>query len=69
MEVYEEYDSLKKLWKYKIKKINDDRNAIVHSGEFRSKPVARNVMKTTHKALQAIMNLYEYKAIIKDIEV
>jgi hypothetical protein len=62
------YDSLRKLWKNKIEKINKDRNAVVHSGEFRSGPVARKVMQATHEVLQAIMNLYQHKARFKNIE-
>lgn len=68
MEEHEKYDSLKKLWKNKISKINDNRNAIVHSGEFRSKPVARSVIQDTYETLQAIMDLFEHKAKFKEVE-
>ena len=62
MEVYEEYDELKRLWKSDINKINLERNKIVHSGEFRSKFIARKVMKRTHKSLKEIMDLFKKKA-------
>lgn len=68
MAEYKKYASLRKLWKDKIEKINKDRNAVVHSGEFRSKSVARKVMQTTYEVLQEIMNLYEHKARFKDVE-
>lgn len=67
MEEYEEYDMLKRLWKNQIDKINLQRNSIVHSGEFRSRKVARPIMKKTYKALQEIMELYDHKAKIKEI--
>ena len=68
MAEYEEYDELKRLWKSHIDKINLERNAIAHSGEFRSKSVACQVMERTHEALKAIMDLYKHQAKFKEIE-
>lgn len=68
MEEYEEHDKLKKLWKDQIEKINKERNAVVHSGEFRSESVARVVSKKTHEALQGIMDLYDHDADIKEFK-
>jgi len=62
MEEYEEYDELKRLWRGYIEKVNKERNAIVHSGEFRSKKVAKQVMENTLAVLQGIMNLYDHSA-------
>lgn len=62
MEEYEEYDELKRLWKDRIEKVNTERNAIVHSGEFRSKKVAKPVMENTLAALRGIMDLYDHSA-------
>lgn len=61
MAEFEEYDSLKKLWKSRIDKINIQRNAVAHSGEFRSQKVARKVMKYTHGALQDLVGLFDDK--------
>lgn len=68
MEEYEDYDSLTKLWNDKIEKINKERNAVAHSGEFRSESTAYKIMQATYEVLQAIMNLYEHKAKFKEIE-
>lgn len=68
MAEHQEYDSLKQLWKSHIDKINLERNAVTHSGEFRSKLVARKVMKYTNKALQDLMGLYNHKVELKTFE-
>jgi len=68
MEEYEEHDKLKKLWKDHIEKINKERNAVVHSGEFRSESVARIVLKNTHEALRGIMDLYDHEANLKEFK-
>jgi len=65
---HEEYLSLKKLWKEQIDKINIERNAIVHSGEFRSEKVAQPVLKHTLVALKRIMDLYEHEAKLIEIK-
>ncbi|MFC1677633.1 hypothetical protein ACFL3G_11310 [Planctomycetota bacterium] len=69
MEEYEEHDSLKELWRNKINQINNNRNAIAHSGEFRSKSVAHDVMQDTYEVLKAIMDLFEHKAKFKNVEI
>ena len=68
MEEYEEHDELKKLWKDQIEKINKERNAVVHSGEFRAESVTRQVMERTYKSLKGIMDLYEHQAEFKKFE-
>ena len=68
MDEWQEHDALKKLWRSHIEKINRERNAIAHSGEFRSQSVAREVIKNTHHVLQEIMELYEHNAKIKAVE-
>ncbi len=67
MEEYEEHDNLKELWKDNVDFINNERNAIVHSGEFRSEPVARSVLEKTYKSLQVIMDLYHHDCEIRQI--
>lgn len=69
MAEHEEQDELKRLWESNINKINLERNAIAHSGEFRSKSVARQVMERTHEALKGIMDLYEHQAKFKELEI
>lgn len=54
----EEHDSLKRLWKLQIEKINQQRNAVAHSGEFRSRSTAKEIMEKTHNVLVKIMALY-----------
>lgn len=68
MEEYQEHDELKELWNKQIVKINKERNAVIHSGEFRSEKVARTVLKKTYNALLGIMDLYDHKAPIKEFE-
>ncbi|WP_457673536.1 hypothetical protein, partial [Thiolapillus sp.] len=68
MAEYEEYDQLIRLWRARIEKINKERNAIVHSGEFRSEKVAKPVMEHTLAALREIMGLYEHSAALEEIE-
>lgn len=68
MAEWQKYDDLKKLWRDHIDKINQERNAVVHSGEFRSQSVAKKVMAHTYEALQQIMDLYEHNAILKPFE-
>ena len=59
MAEYEQHDDLKNLWKTHIEEINKHRNAIAHSGEFRSRPIAEKVMTETYGAITHIMKLYE----------
>ncbi len=68
MAEWQEYDALKKLWKNHIDKINQERNAVAHSGEFRSQSVAKKVMEHTYEALQTIMDLHEHNASLKAFE-
>ena len=68
MAEYEEHSQLKKLWKGQIERINTERNAIVHSGEFRSEKVAKPVLENTLVALKGIMDLYEHSATLSEIE-
>ena len=68
MEEYQEHEELKRLWSSHIVKINKERNAIAHSGEFRSKSVADDVMRHTYEALDKIMDLHGYAGKIKPIE-
>ena len=68
MAEYEEHSRLKKLWKEHIEKINKDRNAVVHSGEFRSHSAARPVMEHAMTALREIMDLYGHSAVIAAFE-
>ena len=59
MAEYEEYDALKRLWRTYIEQINQQRNAVAHSGEFRSRSTAEKVMTDTYNALTEIMRLYQ----------
>ena len=68
MAEYEEHSLLRQLWKDRIEKINKERNAVVHSGEFRSKKVAKPVMDHTLAALKEIMDLYEHSAALDEIK-
>ena len=58
MAEYETYDMLKRLWNTRIDQINQQRNAVAHSGEFRSRAAAENVMSDTYGALIEIMTRY-----------
>lgn len=68
MAEYEEHDLLKELWNKRIEKINNERNSVVHSGEFRSIKIAKPVMKNTLIVLREIMDLYNHTAALDDIE-
>ena len=68
MEEYQEHDELKRRWKNQIEKINKERNAVAHCGEFRSESVARSILGKTYEALRGIMDLYDHKAEIKEIK-
>lgn len=68
MEEYQEHDELKRRWKNQIEKINKERNAVAHCGEFRSESVALSILGKTYEALRGIMDLYNHKAEIKEIK-
>lgn len=61
----DEYDTLKNLWKSHINKTNQQCNAIAHSGEFRSRKIAEEIMTDTNHALIVIMELYDFETKIK----
>ncbi|MCK5225510.1 MAG: hypothetical protein KAQ89_02215 [Planctomycetes bacterium] len=67
MAEHEKYYKLTKLWKNNIIAINKQRNAIVHSGEFRSNSAALKVMKKTYEALETIISFYEHNSEFKRI--
>lgn len=64
----EGYSKLKTLWGKRIEKISKERNSVAHSGEFRSKRVAKEIMKQTFAVLKEIMDLYNHSAKLKKIE-
>lgn len=64
---YEEHPSLKRLWNSHIEKINKERNAIVHSGEFRSKIIARNTLNRTYETLSELLKLYDHNVNIQPV--
>jgi hypothetical protein len=68
MDEYKEVDSLKTLWSQAISKINEERNAVAHKGEFRSKAKATEIMEKTYAALAEIMNLHNSKSTVKAFE-
>lgn len=68
MAEWQEYDELKKTWRDHIDKINRERNAVAHSGEFRSQSVAKKVMGHSYEALRKIMDLYEHDASLNPFE-
>ena len=68
MEEYQQHDDLKVLWRDHIEKINGERNAVVHRGEFRSESVAHSVMEKTYNSLRGIMDLYEHEVQIKEFK-
>ena len=68
MEEWEEYDDLKKLWAIDISKVNNERNSVAHSGEFKGKKVAKKIMSHTFKAISEIMDLYEHDSHFKPFE-
>ncbi|MDH5561593.1 MAG: hypothetical protein OEY59_12150 [Deltaproteobacteria bacterium] len=69
MEEYEEHGNLKTLWSESISKVNTERNAVAHRGEFRSKPIAMEIMKKTYTALVEILELHSSKAKLKELEI
>lgn len=68
MEEYEEWDNLKDLWKSCVSKVNTERNAVAHRGEFRSRSVATEIMGNTYTALTKIMDLHGSKAKLKSFK-
>lgn len=68
MDEYQEVDSLKKLWSQTISKVNEERNAVAHKGEFRSKAKATEVMRNTYTALTELMDLHNSKSSVKAFE-
>lgn len=68
MEEYKEYDSLKVLWSNTIAKVNTERNAVAHRGEFKNKVLSTEIMLKTHAALIKILGLHSSKKRIKPFE-
>jgi hypothetical protein len=68
MEEYEEWDNLKDLWRDCVSKVNKERNAVAHRGEFRSRSVAIEVMENTYRALMKIMVLHGSEAKLKSFK-
>lgn len=65
MEDCEQYKDLKRVWRIHIVKINKERNAVAHGGEFRSKSVAEDIVQHTPETLDKIMELHGYTGTIK----
>lgn len=68
MDEYQEVDSLKKLWLKTISGINEERNAVAHKGEFRSKPKATDIMEKTFAALTELLELHNSKSKVEVFE-
>ena len=68
MDEYQEVESLKKLWKQTVSKVNEERNAVAHRGEFRSKSKATEIMTNTRAALVEILELHGSKSKIKPLD-
>lgn len=65
---HQEVESLKRLWLQAVSKINEERNAVAHKGEFRSKAKATEIMEKTHVALVELMDLHNSKSKVKSFE-
>lgn len=68
MEEWEEHGLLKSLWRDHIASVNKERNSVAHSGEFKSKKVAKQIMRHTYAAISEIMGLYEHSSEFKAFE-
>ena len=68
MDEYKEVAELRRLWSQKICKVNEERNAVAHRGEFRSKVKATEMMRHTPQALREILQLHDGGANIKAFE-
>ncbi len=68
MAEYQEHEVLKKLWNTHIEKINRERNAVAHSGEFRKESVASDILEKAHHVLVTIMDLHEHDAEFPELE-
>jgi len=51
-----------------IKKINDTRNFIIHSGQFNEKPTAKKIIKMSKKSIESLVQQYKEDFKLKDIE-
>jgi len=67
MAEYEQHDALVRLWRMRIEKINKQRNAVVHSGEFRNRSIAKVVMTDAYAALMEIMGFYDFGTELKPL--
>lgn len=67
MEANPKHDQLKRLWRDHVEKINRERNAVAHSGEFRTRRVARDVIDHSRHVLIEIMSLYGRPVELKDM--
>jgi hypothetical protein len=54
-ESYKSFTSLQNDWQ----KVNKERNSVAHSGDFKNKDVATDIVATARKLLQAMMADYE----------
>lgn len=68
MDEHQEVKNLKELWSRAIKKVNEERNAVAHKGEFRNQANATEVMKKTYAALVEIMDLHDSKSKVKPFD-
>jgi hypothetical protein len=68
MDEYNEVDDLKQLWIDAISKVNTERNAVAHRGEFRSKSKATAAMSHTYEALKEIFDLHSSKSKLKALQ-
>jgi len=69
MEEYGEHEELKQLWSDTISKINTERNAVAHKGEFRNKSKATEIMKHTYDVLVVIFEIHSSNAELKALEI
>jgi hypothetical protein len=57
MDEYQEVESLKKLWSQAVSKVNEERNAVAHKGEFRGKP---KQLRSWRKLMQHWLNSWTF---------
>jgi len=67
MDEYQEVDMLKTLWSDAVSKVNAERNAVAHRGEFRSNSKATETMAQTYSALESILELHGSDAKLKPL--
>lgn len=68
LSVNSENPLVSKATKLKIRDINDERNSVVHQGQFKRKSTAKRIIKLSKEVIETLVNRYETDFELKDID-